>query len=92
MRSARDTKHACRQQTLKGLLHDYRLFPGLVVHWILFGSAGRITRPHNGGMMQHYMMCNPEPRETFKTIANMFYADRVDTTPHNLSFRCVACC
>lgn len=40
-------------QSLKHVLNDYKLFPGIGVHWVQFGSGGHRQRPAEGGMMRH---------------------------------------
>lgn len=70
------------------MLHGFRFFPGLSVHWLLFGASGRRTRPAGGGMLQHYTQCGGEPRTTVKTIANTYHILGAARHAHNVHYRC----
>lgn len=72
------------------MLHGFRFFPGLSVHWLLFGASGRRTRPAGGGMLQHYTQCGGEPRTTVKTIANTYHILGAALHAHNVHYRCAA--
>jgi hypothetical protein len=76
--------------TLKTLLRDFRYFPGLSVHWVMFGSNGLLKRPEGGGMLQHYTTCGVDPFDAVKTIANTYYVQHVLRQPHNFRYRCAA--
>lgn len=78
----------CRSGSLPEFLDEYKFFPGLAVHWILFGPSGRETRPQAGGVLEHYKRCRPTPSGHIKIIANTFYVSDVTAHPHNMHFRC----
>ena len=80
---------ACRNQTLKQVLDDYRFFPGIGVHWIFMGPNQRLTRPDEGGVLRHYTKCQPVAAVTVKMIANMFFV-KSHSGPRNFVFRCVS--
>ena len=71
------------------MLDDYRLFAGLVVHWVLVGPSHRETRPEHGGVLRHYTRCGKVAQSTVKTITNTYFLESVDLHPHNFKFVCV---
>lgn len=87
----RGAAHACSGTTLKGLLREFKDYPGLVVNWIMFGSNGRMSRPPEGGTLRWYTQCNPKPNAHVKVIANTCcVANLPMPTPHNVYYKCVA--
>lgn len=80
----------CRDETLKELLEDFKLYAGLSLHWVLVGPNGREYRPGNGGVLRYYTRCQKRPEPTVKTIANTWFLESADRHPHNLRFKCVA--
>lgn len=77
-----------RNKTLKGMLDEYKAFPGLALHWIFLGSSGRETRPQAGGVLRHYTHCNTQPHIMIKLIANAYYVRNFVGHPHNPLFWC----
>lgn len=84
-----------REKGLKGLLDDYKLFPGLGVHWVVLGSNGQETRPPNGGVMRAYDKCSAGPNMHVKTIVNNYFVEEIRFM-HNQIYRCdfswLVCC
>ena len=79
----------CRTQTLASFLDEYKHFPGLGVHWVMFGPGGHTTRPEGGGVLRHYSRCEQKPHGHIKMIVNTFYVARnAEEHPHNFEFRC----
>lgn len=76
--------------TLKELLREYRFFPGLSVHWVMFGSNGHQARPQGGGMLQHYTTCENTAFGAVKTIVNTYHVQHVLRQPHNFRYKCAA--
>lgn len=64
------------------------MFPGLGVHWVVFGPSERARRPREGGVLRHYTQCRPEAATHIKTIVNTFFVERTTVHPHNFEYRC----
>lgn len=62
---------------------------GLSVHWIVVGPSGNRFRPEEGGVLQHYDQCIPEPSTLIKTIVNTYYLRGITVHPHNFEYQCV---
>ena len=94
MRRSSAWRGVCRQDTLKKLLNDFKMFPGLAVHWVVFGPNNRKRRPSQGGVLRHYTRCRPEAATHVKTIVNTFFVERTTIHPHNFEYRCEStrCC
>lgn len=75
---------------MKAVLDEFRMFPGLSVHWILFGPSGRADRPATGGVLRHYTRCRKSSNLNVKTIANSFFVANIGTHPHGVKYRCDA--
>lgn len=71
---------------LKGLLEQYKEFPGLSVQWIMVGPSDREERPPHGGALRHYDRCKAFPHEHVKTIVNSYFVLDV-LHPHNQRYR-----
>ena len=84
------TLHEFRNHTLARVLHDYKHFPGLGVHWIMVGPSGHRTRPRGGGVLRHYTHCHTTPTMTLKMIVNTFYVAHAAGHPHSLEFMCAS--
>lgn len=69
------------------MLDEYKLFPGLGVHWLDFGSGGRESRPDAGGVIRHYVHCTGQADRHVKTFGNTFFALK-SNWPHNFKYRC----
>lgn len=54
---------------IRPILNNYRDFPAIAVHWLIFGSSGHIERPE-GGVIQSYTQCASRVSETIKSIVN----------------------
>lgn len=85
------TSGVCRQQKLPAFLNHYRFFSGLALHWVLFGPAGRVTRPSSGGVLRHYRRCNKAPTNWIKSIVNTCYVRLKSWNPHTFEYECVLC-
>lgn len=81
---------ACRETSLMTLLDDFKLFPGLSVHWVMVGPSGRDERTVDGGVLRHYDRCAGQASQGTKIIANTYFLRRTASHPHNLEFRCVS--
>jgi hypothetical protein len=73
---------------LKGFLNEFKMFPGLSLHWVFVGPSGWDRRPPSGGVLQHYTQCEAQADRHVKTIANTYYLDGTAVHPHNFHFRC----
>lgn len=78
---------SCRTETLAEVLDEYKQFPGLGVHWVMFGPSDRRTRPKGGGVLRHYTRCMKKPHLHVKMIVNTFYVAHIAAHPHNFEFR-----
>lgn len=79
---------ACSEASLAALLDTFKMFPGLSVHWVMVGPSSRETRPAEGGVLQHYAMCEGTASSGTKIIANTYYIEQATGHPHNIEFRC----
>ena len=82
---------AYREKTLKKLLDEFKLEPGLVAHWVVFGPNGREKRPEQGGVLRHYTRCtlgHHRQGARVKSIVNTFFVEHAATHPHNFQYRC----
>ncbi len=55
--------------SLPEVLRRYEAFPGVAVHWVMFGSSGHRARPE-GLVISNYRACEGKPQNTFKSIVN----------------------
>ena len=78
----------CRSRSLASVLDEYKYFPGLAVHWVMFGPDGREKRPEGGGVLRHYKSCKPSPETWIKTIVNSYYVAGAADHPHGSEFWC----
>ena len=78
----------CRSRSLASVLDEFKYFPGLGVHWVMFGPSGRESRPEGGGVLRHYTSCYQAPDKWVKTIVNTFYVTGAAIHPHGSEFRC----
>lgn len=76
-----------RNMSLKEVLNDYKDYPAVSINWVSFGSAGRASRPAEGGVLRWYTHCDPEPKDNLKTIVNSYYLLSLDGHPHNFYYR-----
>lgn len=93
LRNVSDTNNmkspiTCRGKSIKDLLDDYRGYPGVSVHWIIFGSGEREKRPVEGGVLRWYLQCRQQPERFIKTIASSYHLLSFDLHPHNFFYRC----
>lgn len=78
----------CREkETLKNFLDERKHSAGIAMHWILFGSNHRETRPERGGMLRDYTRCMKKPWNLVKTIANTYFLVDAQGAPHNALFK-----
>lgn len=54
---------------LRRTLADYEHYPGIAVHWLMFGSSGHKERP-NGLVIENYTRCSPALSPLIKSIVN----------------------
>jgi hypothetical protein len=79
----------CRRRSLKSLLNEYKMFPGLGVHLVFVGANGRKDRPAEGGVLSHYNLCSgPRPDPQVRTIANTYFVQQSTGRGHNFIYRC----
>ena len=77
---------------LKDVLRANRHAPGLAVRWLVFGSAGHVTRPSPGGPLAHYDSCHGKMHPQSKCVANMWHAGHpMQPHIHTCAYMCAPC-
>lgn len=54
---------------LRKVLRNYEAYPGVVVHWLMFGSAGHKSTPE-GLVIENYTRCDSKLAPVMKSIVN----------------------
>lgn len=69
-------------------MSKYERYGGLALNWIFFGSAGHVTRP-KGGVLVNYVQCFPldhKEHKVVKVIANTKYLKTIGDDPHHVFY------
>lgn len=66
------------------VLVEYKMYGGLTLNWMVFGSSGQVQRPQ-GGVLPHYTKCSRNCH--VKTIVNTKYALSVGVDNHHFLYK-----
>jgi len=58
-----------RGEDVRKVLRQYEQYPALAVHWLMFGSSGRLRRPE-GLVLENYLLRAARVSPTIKSIVN----------------------
>jgi hypothetical protein len=71
-------------RTISQTLEKFRLFGGLTLNTMVFGSSGHISRPI-GGLLKNYYKCFPDNH--VKTIVNTQFVTEPSGNPHSFLYK-----
>ena len=61
------------KDNIKSWLEDYLKYPAIIIHWLIFGTSGKMNHDYSKGVIEQYYLCQQDLYKCGKCIINTRY-------------------